>query len=176
MGSASSPGTWLPHPASPLVCKPLPQPPKGGGGRSQCPCGASSWPLPSECRPLILGTHSAAHLGSISFSVFPHHRPHPWPEPLIPSLGPGSCPLQTKPGVIQPLAQAWPRGSPAPRGRDDPCSVSALARRVWGVEVVGGNSCGAGGGCSPAAVLAPLRRALSPSPAPRPPLMSCPPM
>uniref|UniRef100_A0A8C2MJ60 Protein scribble homolog n=1 Tax=Cricetulus griseus TaxID=10029 RepID=A0A8C2MJ60_CRIGR len=29
---------------------------------------------------------------------------------------------QTKPGVIQPLAQAWPRGSPTPRGRDGPCS------------------------------------------------------
>ncbi|XP_023579699.1 protein scribble homolog isoform X6 [Octodon degus] len=28
---------------------------------------------------------------------------------------------QTKPGVIQPLAQAWPRGSPAPRGRGSPC-------------------------------------------------------
>ncbi|XP_012503562.1 PREDICTED: protein scribble homolog isoform X2 [Propithecus coquereli] len=27
---------------------------------------------------------------------------------------------QTKPGVIQPLAQAWPRGSPAPRGRGGP--------------------------------------------------------
>ncbi|XP_032323471.1 protein scribble homolog isoform X11 [Camelus ferus] len=27
---------------------------------------------------------------------------------------------QTKPGVIQPVAQAWPRGSPAPRGRGDP--------------------------------------------------------
>lgn len=34
---------------------------------------------------------------------------------------PGS--QQTKPGVIQPLAQAWPRGSPAPRGRDGPCSL-----------------------------------------------------
>ncbi|XP_029420081.1 protein scribble homolog isoform X3 [Nannospalax galili] len=33
---------------------------------------------------------------------------------------PGS--QQTKPGVIQPLAQAWPKGSPAPRGRDGPCS------------------------------------------------------
>lgn len=33
---------------------------------------------------------------------------------------PGS--QQTKPGVIQPLAQAWPRDSPAPRGRDGPCS------------------------------------------------------
>ncbi|XP_077872628.1 protein scribble homolog isoform X1 [Ictidomys tridecemlineatus] len=30
---------------------------------------------------------------------------------------------QTKPGVIQPLAQAWPRGSPAPRGRGDPRST-----------------------------------------------------
>ncbi|XP_053414400.1 protein scribble homolog isoform X2 [Nycticebus coucang] len=30
-------------------------------------------------------------------------------------------PLQTKPGVIQPLAQAWPRDSPTPRGRDGPC-------------------------------------------------------
>ncbi|XP_012924820.1 protein scribble homolog isoform X4 [Heterocephalus glaber] len=29
---------------------------------------------------------------------------------------------QTKPGVIQPLAQAWPRGSPTPRGRGGPCS------------------------------------------------------
>lgn len=29
---------------------------------------------------------------------------------------------QTKPGVIQPLAQAWPRGSPAPRGRGGACS------------------------------------------------------
>uniref|UniRef100_A0A5F4WE88 Protein scribble homolog n=1 Tax=Callithrix jacchus TaxID=9483 RepID=A0A5F4WE88_CALJA len=29
---------------------------------------------------------------------------------------------QTKPGVIQPLAQAWPRGSPAPRGRGGPRS------------------------------------------------------
>ncbi|XP_070248607.1 protein scribble homolog isoform X3 [Myotis yumanensis] len=29
---------------------------------------------------------------------------------------------QTKPGVIQPLAQAWPRGSPAPRGRGNSCS------------------------------------------------------
>ncbi|XP_036904671.1 protein scribble homolog isoform X2 [Sturnira hondurensis] len=27
---------------------------------------------------------------------------------------------QTKPGVIQPLAQVWPRGSPAPRGRGSP--------------------------------------------------------
>ncbi|XP_045417248.1 protein scribble homolog isoform X4 [Lemur catta] len=27
---------------------------------------------------------------------------------------------QTKPGVIQPLAQAWPRGSPTPRGRGGP--------------------------------------------------------
>ncbi|XP_055482315.1 protein scribble homolog isoform X2 [Psammomys obesus] len=34
---------------------------------------------------------------------------------------PGS--QQTKPGVIQPLAQAWPRGSPAPRGRGGPCSL-----------------------------------------------------
>ncbi|XP_036685864.1 protein scribble homolog isoform X5 [Balaenoptera musculus] len=33
---------------------------------------------------------------------------------------------QTKPGVIQPVAQAWPRGSPALRGRGDPQSVSAL--------------------------------------------------
>ncbi|XP_029403907.1 protein scribble homolog isoform X4 [Mus pahari] len=33
---------------------------------------------------------------------------------------PGS--QQTKPGVIQPLAQAWPRNSPAPRGRGGPCS------------------------------------------------------
>ncbi|XP_010628985.1 protein scribble homolog, partial [Fukomys damarensis] len=32
---------------------------------------------------------------------------------------------QTKPGVIQPLAQAWPRGSPAPRGRGGPCSPSS---------------------------------------------------
>ncbi|XP_059528380.1 protein scribble homolog isoform X3 [Myotis daubentonii] len=29
---------------------------------------------------------------------------------------------QTKPGVIQPLAQAWPRGSPAPRDRGNSCS------------------------------------------------------
>ncbi|XP_059983630.1 protein scribble homolog isoform X13 [Lagenorhynchus albirostris] len=29
---------------------------------------------------------------------------------------------QTKPGVIQPVAQAWPRGSPALRGRGDPQS------------------------------------------------------
>ncbi|XP_032616566.1 protein scribble homolog isoform X5 [Hylobates moloch] len=29
---------------------------------------------------------------------------------------------QTKPGAIQPLAQAWPRGSPAPRGRGCPHS------------------------------------------------------
>ncbi|XP_052016476.1 protein scribble homolog isoform X7 [Apodemus sylvaticus] len=33
---------------------------------------------------------------------------------------PGS--QQTKPGVIQPLAQAWPRDSPSPRGRGGPCS------------------------------------------------------
>uniref|UniRef100_H0XLT4 Protein scribble homolog n=1 Tax=Otolemur garnettii TaxID=30611 RepID=H0XLT4_OTOGA len=37
---------------------------------------------------------------------------------------------RTKPGVIQPLAQAWPRGSPTPRGRDGPCCVSALFH--WG--------------------------------------------
>ncbi|XP_026638338.1 protein scribble homolog isoform X2 [Microtus ochrogaster] len=34
---------------------------------------------------------------------------------------PGS--QQTKPGMIQPMAQAWPRGSPAPRGRGGPCSL-----------------------------------------------------
>ncbi|KAM8786485.1 protein scribble homolog [Rhynchonycteris naso] len=55
------------------------------------------------------------------------------PEATVPSraaggkmaeapCSPGS--QQTKPGVIQPLAQAWPRGSPASRGkgRGDPCS------------------------------------------------------
>ncbi|XP_070078612.1 protein scribble homolog isoform X22 [Equus caballus] len=31
---------------------------------------------------------------------------------------------QTKPGVIQPLAQAWPTGSPAPRGGDPHCPPS----------------------------------------------------
>ncbi|XP_036159479.1 protein scribble homolog isoform X3 [Myotis myotis] len=41
---------------------------------------------------------------------------------------------QTKPGVIQPLAQAWPGGSPAPRDRGNSCSVSALTRGP-GVEV-----------------------------------------
>ncbi|XP_026987915.1 protein scribble homolog isoform X16 [Sagmatias obliquidens] len=40
---------------------------------------------------------------------------------------------QTKPGVIQPVAQAWPRGSPALRGRGDPQSVSALTRGGRGV-------------------------------------------
>nr|XP_014337256.1 PREDICTED: protein scribble homolog [Bos mutus] len=39
---------------------------------------------------------------------------------------------QTKPGVIQPLVQAWPRGSPAPRGRGGPQPVSAL---TWGAGV-----------------------------------------
>ncbi|XP_042121068.1 protein scribble homolog isoform X5 [Peromyscus maniculatus bairdii] len=33
------------------------------------------------------------------------------------------APVQTKPGVIQPMAQAWPRGSPAPGGRGGPCSL-----------------------------------------------------
>ncbi|XP_023364153.1 protein scribble homolog isoform X2 [Otolemur garnettii] len=36
-------------------------------------------------------------------------------------------PFQTKPGVIQPLAQAWPRGSPTPRGRDGPCCPPSLS-------------------------------------------------
>ncbi|XP_032465907.1 protein scribble homolog isoform X4 [Phocoena sinus] len=54
---------------------------------------------------------------------FPRPPPHPHipsPEPIPP--GPCTCPLQTKPGVIQPVAQAWPRGSPALRGRGDPQS------------------------------------------------------
>ncbi|XP_045037468.2 protein scribble homolog isoform X2 [Desmodus rotundus] len=51
----------------------------------------------------------------------------PWgPEATVPTRGktaeaprsPGH--QQTKPGVIQPLAQVWPRGSPAPRGRGSP--------------------------------------------------------
>nr|XP_044998815.1 protein scribble homolog isoform X2 [Jaculus jaculus] len=66
-------------------------------------------------------------------------QPQPWgPEPseamgrnleplkldyralaAVPSAG---SMQRTKPGVIQPLAQAWPGGSPAPRGRGDPCS------------------------------------------------------
>ncbi|XP_037347256.2 protein scribble homolog, partial [Talpa occidentalis] len=59
----------------------------------------------------------------------------PWgPEAPAPPGTPGatlaraSCSpgqQQTKPGVIQPLAQAWPRGPPAPGGRGDPRTVSA---------------------------------------------------
>ncbi|KAM9050375.1 LOW QUALITY PROTEIN: protein scribble homolog [Megaptera novaeangliae] len=63
---------------------------------------------------------------------------------------------QTKPGVIQPVAQVWPRGSPALRGRGDPQSVSALTPGGggggWGgregrqsARTAGG---GTGGGCS----------------------------
>ncbi|XP_045716761.1 protein scribble homolog isoform X6 [Phyllostomus hastatus] len=51
----------------------------------------------------------------------------PWgPEAVVPTRGkPAEAPRspghqQTKPGVIQPLAQVWPRGSPGPRGRGSP--------------------------------------------------------
>lgn len=60
--------------------------------------------------------------------LFPH-QPHPLSDPLILSSGPHPCPLQTKPGVIQPLAQAWPWDSLAPRGRGDSCFVSSLNHR-----------------------------------------------
>ncbi|XP_057592704.1 protein scribble homolog isoform X8 [Hippopotamus amphibius kiboko] len=57
----------------------------------------------------------SGHQQSLTFSRIPPLNP-------TPPSGPCTCPLQTKPGVIQPVAQAWPRGSPAPRGRGDPQS------------------------------------------------------
>ncbi|XP_032982096.1 protein scribble homolog isoform X4 [Rhinolophus ferrumequinum] len=76
---------------------------------------------------------------------------------------------QTKPGVIQPLAQAWPRGSPAPRGRGGACAVSALDLGGWGSEAVGcGNSCGVGGGCSQDSCPSTAQESLTPQP-PSPP-------
>lgn len=109
---------------------------------------------------------------------FPRPPPHPHipsPEPIPP--GPCTCPLQTKPGVIQPVAQAWPRGSPALRGRGDPQSVSALTRGGGGAgrqsaRTAGG---GMGGGCSRDSCHHTPHCAPSASPPPRPPLTSCPP-
>ncbi|XP_045716758.1 protein scribble homolog isoform X3 [Phyllostomus hastatus] len=76
----------------------------------------------------------------------------PWgPEAVVPTRGkPAEAPRspghqQTKPGVIQPLAQVWPRGSPGPRGRGSPLTVSALTRGGAGAGAVSGNSCGLGG-------------------------------
>ncbi|XP_074208801.1 protein scribble homolog isoform X5 [Camelus bactrianus] len=58
---------------------------------------------------------------------------------------------QTKPGVIQPVAQAWPRGSPAPRGRGDPQPVSGLTPEgCWGGWRQSARTAGGwvGSGCS----------------------------
>ncbi|XP_059757183.1 protein scribble homolog isoform X5 [Balaenoptera ricei] len=61
----------------------------------------------------------------------PGQTPQRGPEAVVPSGASGGkmteAPCspghqQTKPGVIQPVAQAWPRGSPALRGRGDPQS------------------------------------------------------
>ncbi|XP_032465915.1 protein scribble homolog isoform X11 [Phocoena sinus] len=61
----------------------------------------------------------------------PGQTPQWGPEAVVPSGASGGkmteAPCspghqQTKPGVIQPVAQAWPRGSPALRGRGDPQS------------------------------------------------------
>lgn len=113
-----------------------------GSPRVQLPASASQRQrhLVSVCRI------PATHLGSISLSLspsspsslplflslFPHILP-PYSWTSHPTLlwTPTPCPLQTKPGVIQPLAPR-PSGSSVPRGRDSPCSVSALSLRGWG--------------------------------------------
>ncbi|XP_036089043.1 protein scribble homolog isoform X3 [Rousettus aegyptiacus] len=110
----------------------------------------ASAPAPSEVSPGVIANPFAAGIGrrnslesisSIDRELSPEgpgkeKEPpaptSPWgPEAAIPASTAGGkmaeAPCspgdqQTKPGVIQPLAQAWARGSPAPRGRDDPCS------------------------------------------------------
>ncbi|XP_039701940.1 protein scribble homolog isoform X3 [Pteropus medius] len=110
----------------------------------------ASTPAPSEVSPGVIANPFAAGIGrrnslesisSIDRELSPEGpgkekelpaQTASWgPEAAIPASTAGGkmaeAPCspgyqQTKPGVIQPLAQAWPRGSPAPRGRDDPCS------------------------------------------------------
>ncbi|XP_069882184.1 protein scribble homolog isoform X2 [Dipodomys merriami] len=96
-----------------------------GSGKEELPAPTPPWgPVPTEAaapslEPLKLDYRS---LAAVPGAGSTHRAPPGTPggKAAGAPCSPGSP--QTKPGVIQPLAQAWPRGSLAPRDRGGPCS------------------------------------------------------